>query len=100
MKTMEAVDHDRLFKELLTSFFQEFMKAFFPEADRMLDYSSLEFLTQEILTDLTAGEKKYIDILVKTRLQGEKGFVLVHVEPQAKKDKGFPRRMFRYYARL
>ena len=97
---METVDHDRLFKELLTNFFQEFMEAFFPEAGRMLDYSSLEFLTQEILTDITTGEKKYIDILVKTRLQGEKGFVLVHVEPQAKKDKGFPRRMFRYYARL
>ncbi len=97
---MDAIGHDRLFKELLTNFFQKFMEAFFPEADRLLDYSSLEFLTQEILTDITAGEKKYIDILVKTRLLGDEGFVLVHVEPQAQKDKDFARRMFCYYARL
>lgn len=98
--TAEAVSHDRLFKELLTTFFREFMEAFFPQAGRMLDYSYLEFLTQEVLTDVTAGERKYIDILVKTRLLGEEGFVLVHVEPQARKEQDFPRRMFRYYARL
>ncbi|MEW5920426.1 MAG: Rpn family recombination-promoting nuclease/putative transposase [Bacillota bacterium] len=97
---MVIINHDRLFKELLTNFFQEFMEAFSPEAGRMLDYSSLEFLSQEILTDVTAGEKKYIDILVKTRLLGEEGFVLVHVEPQARKQVGFAKRMFRYYARL
>jgi len=97
---MNNIDHDRLFKELLTNFFQEFIEAFFPEADRLLDYSYLEFLTQEVFTDITVGEKKYIDILVKTRLQGEEGFVLVHVESQAQKRKDFARRMFRYYARL
>ena len=97
---MNNIDHDRLFKELLTNFFREFLEAFFPEADRLLDYSYLEFLTQEVFTDVTAGEKKYIDILVKTRLLGEEGYVLVHVEPQAKKNKDFARRMFRYFARL
>lgn len=97
---MSNIDHDRLLKELLTNFFREFMEAFFPQADRLLDYSYLEFLTQEVFTDVTAGEKKYIDILVKTRLLGEEGYVLVHVEPQAKKSKNFSRRMFRYFARL
>lgn len=94
------IDHDRLFKELLTNFFREFMDAFFPDASRLLDYDSLEFLTQEVFIDVTTGEKKYIDILVKTRLMGEEGFVLVHVEPQAQKEKYFARRMFRYFARL
>ena len=51
---METIDHDRLFKELLTNFFQEFMEAFFPEASRMLDYSYLEFLTQVIFNNLAA----------------------------------------------
>ena len=95
-----SIDHDRLFKELLTHFFQEFMEAFFPEASQMLDFNHLEFLSQEVLTDVTAGEKKYIDILVQTRLLGEEGIVLVHVEPQAQKKQNFARRMFRYYARL
>ncbi len=31
---METISHDRLFKELLTNFFQELMEAFFPEAGR------------------------------------------------------------------
>ncbi len=57
---MSNINHDLLFKELLTTFFQEFIEAFFPEADQMLDYSHLEFLTQEIIVDLTTGEKKYI----------------------------------------
>lgn len=97
---MNNINHDLLFKKLLTTFFQEFMEAFFPEADRLIDYSYLEFLTQELIVDITTGEKKYIDILVKTRLMGEDGFVLVHVEPQAQKRKGFARRMFRYFSHL
>ena len=97
---MNNINHDLLFKKLLTTFFQEFMEAFFPEADRLIDYSYLEFLTQELIVDITTGEKKYIDILVKTRLRGEDGFVLVHVEPQAQKRKGFARRMFRYFSHL
>ncbi|NMB40403.1 MAG: transposase, partial [Firmicutes bacterium] len=62
---MNNINHDLLFKKLLTTFFQEFMEAFFPEADRLIDYSYLEFLTQELIVDITTGEKKYIDILVK-----------------------------------
>ncbi len=96
----KSMNHDRLFKELLTHFFQEFMEAFFPKASQMLDYNHLVFLTQEVLTDVTAGEKKYIDILVQTRLLGEEGIVLIHVEFQAQKDPDFAQRMFRYYARL
>jgi len=95
-----ALDHDRLFKELLTTFFKEFMEAFFPEAYEYLDYSYLEFLPQEIITDVTAGEKNEVDILVKTKLLGEEGFILIHVEPQAYSERDFNRRMFKYFARL
>ncbi len=94
------IDHDRLFKKLLTTFFREFMEAFFPEAHQYINYSHLEFLSEELFTDVTMGEKKYIDILVKTRLQNEEGFVLIHVEPQAYKEADFNRRMFNYFARL
>ena len=33
------VDHDRLFKELLETFFAEFIQLFFPEASRAIDFS-------------------------------------------------------------
>ncbi len=36
-----GADHDRLFKELLTTFFREFMEAFFPETARELDFNYL-----------------------------------------------------------
>ncbi|WP_282434548.1 hypothetical protein [Desulfotomaculum copahuensis] len=38
------IDHDRLFKELLETFFAEFMALFFPEAARSIDLKYLKFL--------------------------------------------------------
>ena len=77
------VDHDRLFKELLETFFAEFMKLFFPEASRDIDYSHIKFMQQEIFTDVTAGERHEVDIIVETRLKEDPGLIMVHVEPQA-----------------
>ena len=41
-----------------------------------------------------------VDILVKTKLLDEEGYILVHVEPQAQKQKGFNQRMFKYFCNL
>lgn len=76
------------------------MEAFFPEVHHYLDYSYLEFLPQEVFTDVTAGEKYFVDILAKTRVRGEDGYVLVHIEPQSYKEEQFNKRMFKYFARL
>ncbi len=94
------IDHDRLFKELLETFFAEFMELFFPEAARAIDLRQIKFLQQEVFTDVTAGEKRKVDILVETRLKGETGLILVHVEPQAYVQKNFNERMFIYFSRL
>jgi hypothetical protein len=94
------VDHDRLFKELLTTFFREFMELFFPKAHALIDYSDTRFLTQEIITDITAGDKHYVDILAEVKIKGEDGCVLVHIEPQAYRQADFARRMFIYFSRL
>ncbi|OAT79298.1 Rpn family recombination-promoting nuclease/putative transposase [Desulfotomaculum copahuensis] len=94
------IDHDRLFKELLETFFTEFMVLFFPEAARAIDLTHLKFLQQEIFTDVTAGEKHKVDILVETRLKGEPGLILLHVEPQSYVQTDFSARMFVYFSRL
>ncbi|MGB9783917.1 MAG: Rpn family recombination-promoting nuclease/putative transposase [Moorellaceae bacterium] len=94
------IDHDAIFKELITNFFKEFMELFFPQAHALIDYSDLTFLTQEIITDITAGEKHYVDILARVKIKGEEGYVLIHVEPQAYKEPDFARRMFIYFSRL
>jgi len=94
------VDHDRLFKELLQTFFLEFMDLFFPEVGDDLDRQSLVFLDKEVFTDVTSGEKHEVDLVVRARLRGEDSFFLIHVENQASSKAGFDRRMFRYFSRL
>jgi len=98
--TKDQIDHDRLFKELLETFFAEFIRLFFPEAGRAIDFAHIRFLQQEIFIDVTAGEKHEVDILVETRLKEESGLILVHVEPQAYAQKDFNQRMFNYFSRL
>jgi hypothetical protein len=95
-----GIDHDRLFKELLETFFAEFMELFFPDIYQHIDFNKLHFLEQEIFTDVTAGEKHFIDLLAETRLKGEDGIILVHVESQAQYQAHFAERMFIYFSRL
>jgi len=94
------MDHDRLFKELLTTFFIEFVQLFLPDVAAYLDPTSIEFLDKEVFTDVTASTKKEVDLLVKAHFRGEEAFFLVHVENQSKVDYVFPKRMFHYFARL
>ena len=75
--------HDRLFKELLTTFFVEFIELFFPEVLNYLDTENIEFLSQEIFTDVTSGEKHQADMVVKARFQDEESYFLINVEPFA-----------------
>ncbi|MDK2817641.1 MAG: hypothetical protein PWR22_2270 [Moorella sp. (in: firmicutes)] len=70
------------------------MELFFPEAHALIDYSDTRFLTQEIITDITAGDKHYVDILAEVKVKGEDCCVLVHIEPQTYRQADFARRMF------
>ncbi len=89
-----TIDHDRLFKTLLTTFFVDFVALFLPEVSARMEPDSLEFLSQEIFTDIHSGEKHIVDVLVKVRLQGEETCLLIHVENQASSQAEFARRMF------
>lgn len=94
------IDHDRLFKELLTNFFWEFIELLFPEITTYLERDSISFLDKEIFTDVTAGEKYETDLVVKARFRGKESFFLVHLEHQAYYQEAFDLRMYRYFARL
>lgn len=78
----------------------EFMELFFQEASQFIDFSHLKFLSQEVFTDVTVGEKRAIDILVETKLKEEKQIILVHIESQSYLQKEFAERMFIYFSRL
>ena len=93
-------DHDRLFKELLSTFFIEFLELFLPQVASTIDRESIHFLPQEYFADLTAGEDKVIDLLVEVKQSGEEVGFLLHVEAQSSVEQNFARRMFLYFARL
>jgi len=95
-----VIDHDRLFKELLSTFFVEFLDLFLPQIASQIERDSVQFLPQEVFTDVTSGEKKEIDLLAQVGYQGQDAFFLIHVENQSYSEAGFAKRMFRYFARL
>lgn len=94
------IDHDRLFKELLSTFFREFVELFLPDVTAYLEPDSLEFINSEVFTDVTSGEKYEADLVVKARFRGEETFFIIHLEHQSYSQAEFSKRMFRYFARL
>jgi hypothetical protein len=94
------MDHDRLFKELLGTFFLEFIRLFLPDVALYLDPDLIEFVDKQTFTDVTRGEKHEADLVVKTRFRGQAACFLVHIENQASPQQKFGKRMFRYFARL
>jgi hypothetical protein len=96
----ENIDHDRLFKELISTFFIEFIDLFLPEVAIDIDRNSIQFLPETVLTDVTKGEKKIIDLLAKVKYRQQDTYFLIHVEAQSYTEKVFTKRIFKYFARL
>ena len=95
------MDHDRLFKELLSNFFVEFLDLFLPNVSAFLDRDTAVVpMDKEVFTDVTLGEKHEVDLVMNVRFRGEDAFFLVHLENQSTPQADFPKRMFRYFARL
>ena len=94
------IDHDQNFKELISTFFIEFLELFLPEIARTVDSGSVKFLQQEYFVDLVEGEEKIVDLLVEVKQSGQDATFLIHIEPQSTSRSVFPERMFFYFARL
>ena len=103
MTDHESASHtlrEQLFKELLSTFFIEFLELFLPDVAATIALDSVRFLPQEYFADLTSGEEKIIDLLVEVKQSGQDAAVLVHIEAQSFSEANFTRRMFFYFARL
>ncbi len=96
----ESVSHDQNFKELISTFFMEFLELFLPELAATIDPTSVTFLQQEYFVDLVEGEEKIVDLLAEVKLAGEEATILIHLEPQSSAQTIFPQRLFFYFARL
>jgi Domain of unknown function (DUF4351)/Putative transposase, YhgA-like len=95
-----TIDHDELFKKLLTTFFVEFIELFLPEVAEYLDADGVEFLGQEYFADTTTGERRKIDILAKVKFRGQDTGFLMHIENQSYDQDTLDRRMLFYFTRL
>ncbi|MFD0717709.1 Rpn family recombination-promoting nuclease/putative transposase [Paenibacillus sp. GCM10027626] len=95
-----STPHDEAFKKLLQTFFKEFIELFFPELDRLLDYSQTRFLMQELLVDIVGQEARELDLLLETKYTLLDAYVLIHFEPQSYREADFHERMFIYFSRL
>jgi len=94
------IDHDQLFKKLLENFFPEFIDLFFPDITNYWQRENIEFLSQEVFTDVTAGKKKIADLVVRTSFQNQDSLFIIHTEHQSSSESNFNARMFTYFARL
>ena len=64
------IDHNKLFKQLLTTFFLEFLELFAPEFFAAVDPQSLEILPHEYFTEIEVGERKAMDVIIRVNLLG------------------------------
>lgn len=90
----ESIGHDQAFKELISTFFMEFLELFLPEFAATIDPTSVTFLQQEYFIDLVEGEEKIVDLLAEVKLAGEEATILIHLEPQSTAQTIFPQRLF------
>lgn len=92
--------HDQLYKELISTFFKEFLIAFFPEVHEHLDFQAIKPISEEVYTNLIEGETRRLDIVAETKLKNTDIIVIVHIEPQSYVQTNFHERMFHYFSLL
>jgi Domain of unknown function (DUF4351) len=103
----KSIDHDQLFKQLIGTFFLDFLDLFVPELAVNIDRNNLEFLPQEYFTDLVEGDRRAMDLVVRINLRRRpnepdvgKVWAIIDCEHQSSSEANFQRRMFFYFAQL
>ena len=95
---------DTPWKQILESYFPQFMAFFFPEAYCEIDWDrGFDFLDgelQQVTREAETG-KRIVDKLVKVYLRnGQENWVLIHIEIQNQKENEFSDRVYIYSTRL
>ncbi len=97
-------DYDSPWKEIIETYFEEFIAFFFPQAYGDINWSQgYEFLDKELLQVVREAEsgRAIVDKLVKVWLNdGTESWLLIHIEIQSQAKADFAQRMFTYNYRL
>jgi hypothetical protein len=94
------IDHDALFKTIISEFFLEFMELFLPDIASDIEPNSIQEKEQELFTDIVGGKTHRVDLIRQVKLKDEPNLVLILVEAQSYDEKEFGNRLFRYFTRL
>ena len=78
-----ANQHDKIFKQLLHAFLDDFLRLVVPETYDRLDLSSPEFLDKELFEGGPRGRRRKLDLLVRVRTASGRP-VMIHVEVEAR----------------
>lgn len=98
-----GIDHDGLFKELLLTFFREFLELFAPDVLKYGDPTDISPAATETFLDAHDMGQRRSDLVIRVKFaDGSGAFFLIHIEieSQVRTDVDFAKRMFRYFARL
>jgi predicted transposase YdaD len=90
-----STQHDKIFKQLLRAFLEDFLRLVAPQALERLDLSSPELLDKELFTAGPHGRRRELDLLARvSTLDGHPH--LIHVEIEARASQGMKKRLRRY----
>jgi hypothetical protein len=92
--------HDPLFKTLLEAFFGDFLSLAAPEVAPQMNAAGAVFLDKELFTEGPRIRRREVDMLVKVRQRGLRGYLLVHIEIEARARSGIARRLRAYSAQI
>ena len=101
---MEPTDYDGAWKEALERYLRPFLELCFSSVAAGIDWhASIEFLDQElqeVVRDAELGKQRTDKLVKVRRLDGQTGWLLIHVEVQGQRDSDLPRRMYQYHHRI
>ena len=93
--------HDQLAKNLIQTFFAEFLSLAAPVSAARLRPEEAAFLDKQSFTDFPQGDRREMDLLAEVPILGEDGrYVLVHTEIEARARPGMDQRLWGYYMQL
>jgi hypothetical protein len=89
-------DYDNPWKDILESYFEDFIAFFFPHIHSDIDWSKgytfLDKELQQVVKDAELG-KRFADKLAKVwKSDGQETWVLCHIEIQSQEEANFPHR--------
>jgi hypothetical protein len=103
-KKKRTTEYDSPWKNIIESFFEDFMRFFFLAVHEQIDWTrNYEFLEQELqkVVREAVTQNRRVDKLVKVwRKNGKEALLYIHIEVQSQYDSDFPERIFIYHYRL